>query len=123
MLSHQEERSDENSPPYEGGAGGGKACLVVSVASADSSRSEHPSRAKESLRGNLADVPNPPCPPFVRGGALVASLLWWAIACAAILTTGFTSTAHAQQVPTDPTSTHIFPAGGRRGTVVSVRVG
>lgn len=29
----------------------------------------------------------------------------------------------AQQVPTDPTSTHIFPAGGRRGTVVAVRVG
>ena len=31
--------------------------------------------------------------------------------------------AFAQQVPTDPTSTHIFPAGGRRGTVVPVRVG
>jgi len=31
--------------------------------------------------------------------------------------------AVAQQVPTDPTSTHIFPAGGRRGTVVDVRVG
>ena len=29
----------------------------------------------------------------------------------------------AQQVPTDPTSTHIFPAGGKRGTKVSVRVG
>lgn len=29
----------------------------------------------------------------------------------------------AQQVPTDPTSTHIFPAGGRRGTIVDVRVG
>ncbi|MBI3860580.1 MAG: PPC domain-containing protein [Planctomycetia bacterium] len=29
----------------------------------------------------------------------------------------------AQQVPTEPTSTHIFPAGGRRGTVVPVRVG
>ena len=29
----------------------------------------------------------------------------------------------AQQVPTDPTSTHIFPAGGRRGTTVDVRVG
>jgi hypothetical protein len=29
----------------------------------------------------------------------------------------------AQQVPTDPTSSHIFPAGGRRGTVVPVRVG
>lgn len=31
--------------------------------------------------------------------------------------------AWAQQVPTDPSSTHIFPAGGRRGTEVSVRVG
>ncbi len=29
----------------------------------------------------------------------------------------------AQQVPTDPSSTHIFPAGGRRGTEVAVRVG
>lgn len=29
----------------------------------------------------------------------------------------------AQQVPTEPTSSHIFPAGGRRGTAVSVRVG
>src|SRR5829696_8352462 len=31
--------------------------------------------------------------------------------------------AMGQQVPTDPTSTHIFPAGGQRGTVVNVRVG
>lgn len=31
--------------------------------------------------------------------------------------------ACAQQVPTDPSSTHIFPAGGQRGTVVDVRVG
>jgi len=31
--------------------------------------------------------------------------------------------AAAQQVPTDPTSTHIFPAGGRRGSIVNVRVG
>ena len=29
----------------------------------------------------------------------------------------------AQQVPTEPASTHIFPAGGRRGTTVEVRVG
>lgn len=28
-----------------------------------------------------------------------------------------------QQVATDPTSTHIFPAGGRRGTTVDVRIG
>ena len=34
-----------------------------------------------------------------------------------------TQNASAQQVPTDPTSTHIFPAGGRRGTKVDVRVG
>ena len=33
------------------------------------------------------------------------------------------SVAHAQQVPTDPSSTHIFPAGGRRGTEVNVQVG
>ena len=31
--------------------------------------------------------------------------------------------ASAQQVATDPTSSHIFPAGGRRGSVVNVRVG
>jgi hypothetical protein len=31
--------------------------------------------------------------------------------------------ARAQQVATDPASTHIFPAGGQRGTTVSVRVG
>lgn len=30
--------------------------------------------------------------------------------------------AFAQQVPTDPTSSHIFPAGGQRGTQVAVRV-
>jgi hypothetical protein len=29
----------------------------------------------------------------------------------------------AQQVPTEPASTHIFPAGGRRGSTVEVRVG
>jgi hypothetical protein len=33
------------------------------------------------------------------------------------------ATTLAQQDPTDPTSTHIFPAGGRRGTMVKVRVG
>ena len=34
------------------------------------------------------------------------------------------TTASAQPVPSrDPTSTHIFPAGGRRGTTVMVRVG
>ncbi|MFN0053227.1 MAG: hypothetical protein ACKV0T_13675 [Planctomycetales bacterium] len=31
--------------------------------------------------------------------------------------------AFGQQVPTEPTSTHLFPAGGKRGTVVPVRVG
>lgn len=35
----------------------------------------------------------------------------------------FPTLAWAQQVATDPTSSHIFPAGGRRGTVVSARVG
>ncbi len=33
------------------------------------------------------------------------------------------SISFAQQVPTDPTSSHIFPAGGQRGTKVAVRVG
>lgn len=33
------------------------------------------------------------------------------------------SIASAQQVTTDPASTHIFPAGGRRGARVDVRVG
>src|SRR4051812_23197319 len=31
--------------------------------------------------------------------------------------------ARGQQVATDPASTHIFPAGGRRGTTVDVRMG
>lgn len=31
--------------------------------------------------------------------------------------------AAAQQVPSDPSSSHIFPAGGQRGTRVAVRVG
>ena len=40
---------------------------------------------------------------------------------ASILATG---TAHGQAVQSaEPSSTHIFPAGGRRGTVVPVRVG
>ncbi|HWB07651.1 MAG TPA: PPC domain-containing protein [Pirellulales bacterium] len=35
-----------------------------------------------------------------------------------------TSVAHGQPVPSrEPDSTHIFPAGGRRGTTVAVRVG
>ncbi len=44
-----------------------------------------------------------------------------------LLTTGllllFPAVLFAQQVTTDPASTHIFPAGGRRGTTVPVRVG
>ncbi|MSR60230.1 MAG: hypothetical protein EXS05_21755 [Planctomycetaceae bacterium] len=42
---------------------------------------------------------------------------------AAVLLAGLNSPCMAQQVPTEPASTHIFPAGGRRGTVVPVRVG
>jgi hypothetical protein len=42
------------------------------------------------------------------------------IICSVILGMSF---AEAQQVPSDPTSSHIFPAGGQRGTKVSVRVG
>ena len=41
------------------------------------------------------------------------------MACLAI----WPRSAFAQQVPTDPTSSHIFPAGGQRGTKVAVRVG
>ena len=43
------------------------------------------------------------------------------LACLCVLLAS--ATAAAQQVTTDPASTHIFPAGGRRGTTVQVRVG
>ena len=43
--------------------------------------------------------------------------------CALVATLYLSASAYAQQVPTDPTSTHIFPAGGRRGSRVDVRVG
>jgi hypothetical protein len=42
---------------------------------------------------------------------------------AGLTLTGLVVPCFGQQVPTEPTSTHIFPAGGRRGTVVPVRVG
>ncbi|HEV7221372.1 MAG TPA: hypothetical protein VGN42_01655, partial [Pirellulales bacterium] len=42
---------------------------------------------------------------------------------AVVLVAGLVSPCAAQQVPTEPASTHIFPAGGRRGAVVPVRVG
>ena len=42
---------------------------------------------------------------------------------AALFLAGLTAPCAAQQVLTEPASTHIFPAGGRRGTVVPVRVG
>ena len=46
--------------------------------------------------------------------------LWCAIAVATLLP----SSALAQPKPSNgPSSSHIFPAGGRRGTVVSVAVG
>ncbi|MGE5191514.1 MAG: hypothetical protein ACM3U2_03365, partial [Deltaproteobacteria bacterium] len=41
----------------------------------------------------------------------------------AVFLAGPTFPCAAQQVPTEPASTHIFPAGGRRATVVPVRVG
>src|SRR5947208_4892009 len=42
----------------------------------------------------------------------------------ALAGTLLTSLAWGQPVPsTEPSSTHIFPAGGKRGTVVKVRVG
>ncbi len=40
-----------------------------------------------------------------------------------LMLTCLASLANAQQVPVDPASTHIFPAGGQRGTVVQVHVG
>ncbi len=42
---------------------------------------------------------------------------------AAALLALMASRCAAQQVPTEPSSTHLFPAGGRRGTVVPVHVG
>src|SRR5438105_4295773 len=45
----------------------------------------------------------------------------WTLVVAGIC---LSSRAWAQPVPsTEPSSTHIFPAGGKRGTVVKVRVG
>ncbi len=52
--------------------------------------------------------------PLSRGLPIIVCLL------ASVLAPAVTC---AQQVPTDPSSTHIFPAGGQRGTEVSVRVG
>ena len=41
-----------------------------------------------------------------------------------LLCIALTTHVAAQPVPTrDPASTHVFPAGGRRGTVVPVRIG
>ncbi|MCY2965356.1 MAG: PPC domain-containing protein [Planctomycetota bacterium] len=56
-----------------------------------------------------------PCRPPRRS---LESLLY-----ALVLSCGIGPIVHAQQVPTEPASTHIFPAGGRRGTSVPVRVG
>ena len=39
------------------------------------------------------------------------------------LLVGMANVCEAQQVPIEPASTHVFPAGGRRGTVVAVRIG
>ncbi len=47
---------------------------------------------------------------------------WLLSACGLILSLA-PAMSSAQQVATDPTSTHIFPAGGKRGTTVNVRVG
>src|SRR5262245_30246067 len=46
-----------------------------------------------------------------------------AISLAIVLLPALWTPCLAQQVPTEPASTHIFPAGGRRATVVPVRVG
>lgn len=56
--------------------------------------------------------------PVGRGAAALVVVAWG-------LLSGATGPARlcAQQVPTEPASTHIFPAGGRRGTTVDVRVG
>jgi hypothetical protein len=55
----------------------------------------------------------------VRGSMTSVQILWLAALCM----TGITENVLAQQVATDPGSTHIFPAGGRRGTRVDVNVG
>lgn len=55
----------------------------------------------------------------MQRGSLETSLILFA----ALFSVGLSVPCAAQQVPTEPTSTHIFPAGGRRGTVVPVRVG
>ncbi len=55
----------------------------------------------------------------MRTNARLVSLPWMTLLVYVLLLHPLS----AQQVPTDPTSTHIFPAGGRRGTTVSVRVG
>ena len=65
---------------------------------------------------------DPPCPPFLRGGEKTRLRLGQAVV-ALLFALCLLSPCSAQQVPTEPTSTHIFPAGGRRGTVVPVRVG
>ena len=46
-----------------------------------------------------------------------------ALYTAAVMLAAVVPKASAQQVPIDPASTHIFPAGGQRGTKVPVRVG
>ena len=53
--------------------------------------------------------------------AMFSRLSFWSGVASALFCV---ATASAQPVPSrDPTSTHIFPAGGQRGTKVSVRVG
>jgi len=47
----------------------------------------------------------------------------WLHRAALLLTLLATVPLRAQQVPTDPASTHIFPAGGQRGTTVQARIG
>ena len=73
---------------------------------APSSSRRRPARTSTALPG--------PSPGWRRLGAS------WALAAAAFLATP----ALAQPQPTiGPSSSHIFPAGGRRGTIVSVAVG
>lgn len=82
MVVAIKERSDNSSPPYEGGARGGYVSLagfeVTGVHQTKRAPSRSPSltspkrnpggSVRGNQRSNLAGMRNPPCPHFVRGG-------------------------------------------------------
>ena len=65
-------------------------------------------------------APEMQCMPICRLRSQLAARFVYLIA---IIAFTFPVLTIAQQVPTAPTSSHIFPAGGQRGTKVAVRVG